>query len=180
MIMNKGKIIGSILGIILFVLLVAGATYAYITWTSEPIKNVVNSKCFDIYYTKGTDITGSIMPSNDYTNGLSTSIKFNINSSCDIDATGKLYLTTLDTTSSNLYREGLLNYQLLIGNTVTDVKGSITSSGEIVLDLGELTKATSASTSYTLYVWVDNNLVVNSDVNSVYYGNIRAETIQHE
>lgn len=177
--MEKGKTIGFILGVILFIILIVGITYAYITWTSDKINYNVSSKCFNVYYEKGTDITGMIMPSDDYSGGLYTSMKMDIKSSCNINASGKIYLNTLDTTSSNLYREGLLNYSVLKGTTVVS-SGSITSAGEIGIDIGTLNKSTSAITSYTVYVWIDNNIVQNSDVNSNYYGSIRVEAIGQE
>lgn len=176
--MNKGKFIGLVLGVILFIVVIAGFTYAYITWTSEKLNYNVGSKCFIVHYDKGNDITGMMIPSNDYTGGLSTTVKVNIDSSCDINATGKLYLNTLDTTSSNLYR-GLLKYQVVQGSNLID-DGVITDSGVITIDLGVLTMSTSAVTEYTVYVWIDNNLVENSDINSLYYGNIRTEAIQFE
>ena len=179
--MDKQKLFGTILGVILFILLIAGVTYAYLTWTSDPFNYRVSSMCFDVLYTKGTDISGAIMPSTSYTGGLSTTVKMNINSSCNIKARGKLYLNTNEETSSNLYRTGLLNYQVLKGRTViSGGSGSITESGEIEIDLGELTSATSATTSYKLYVWIDYNLVENSDAFSAYSGRIRAEAIQFE
>lgn len=177
--MKKGKIIGIVLSTIVFIILISGVTYAYITWTSEKINNNVNSKCFDIYYAKGTDIAGTMLPSNDYSGGLFSTIKMNIKSSCNINAKGKIYLNTLDTTSSNLYRVGLLNYTLLKGTTIIS-SGSITGPGEVAIDIGTLSKSTSASTDYTLYVWIDNNLVENTDVNSAYNGSIRAEAVQEE
>lgn len=177
--MKTGKIIGTILGVILFALLIAGISYAYITWTSGKNNYNVSSKCFDIYYDKGTDINGSMMPSEDYSGGLSTTVKMDIKSSCNINANGKIYLNTLEATSSNLYREGLLNYALLKDDVVLS-SGNITGFGEIEIDIGMLNKNTSATTSYTIYVWIDNNLVENTDVDSSYYGNIRAEATQLE
>ena len=175
--MNKQKIIGAILGVILFIAAITVITYAYITWTSGDINKVVSSKCFNVHYDKGTDISGAIMPSYDYTGGLSTTIKMNIDSSCNIRANGKLYLETKNETSNNLFREGLLNYHLVSGNTVIS-SGPITEKGEIVINLGELTPSTSASTSYTLYVWIDYNLVENTDAFSTYLGSIKGEAIQ--
>ena len=176
--MKESKIIGIVLGIVLFVFLIFGITYAYITWTSDKINRTVNSKCFDIYYQKGTDISGIMIPSLDYTGGLYTSVKMNISSSCDIRANGIIYLNTLDTTSSNLYREGLLNYQVVSGSTLLG-SGNITSNGEISINVGGLTKSDSATSEYTIYVWVDSDVIENSDINSVYYGSIRAEVIQY-
>ena len=176
--MKKAKIVGAVFGVILFIAAIAGITYAFISWTSENINKVVESKCFEIFYEKGNDITGSIMPSYEYTGGLSTTVKMDINPNCNMNANGKLYLVTDEDTSSNLYRTGLLNYQVLINDTVTDIKGNITSTGEIEIDLGPLSKNTSAVTEYTLYIWINYNLVTNSDVSLVYSGSLRAEAIQ--
>lgn len=175
--MNKYKVVGLILGVIIFSLCIAGITFALITWSSDNISRTVKSKCFNVLYTKGTDISGAINPSYDYTGGLSTTIKMNIDSSCNIKANGKLYLETKNETSNNLFREGLLNYHVVSGNTVIS-SGNITEKGEIEINLGELTAATSASTSYTLYVWIDYNLVENTDAFSTYLGSIRGEAIQ--
>lgn len=175
--MKKYKIVGIILGVIIFSLCIAGITYALVTWSSGNINRTVSSKCFNVLYTKGTDISGAITPSLDYTGGLSTTIMMNIDSSCDMRANGKLYLETGEVTSSNLFREGLLNYHLISGDTVIS-SGNITEVGEIEIDLGELTASSSASTSYTLYVWIDYNLVENNDAFSSYLGSVRGEAIQ--
>ena len=176
LIKNKKYVL--IIGIIAFILLVAGATYAYFSWTSNKINSVVSSRCFEIFYEKGNDIEGEIIPSYDYTGGLYSVAKMDINSSCNIDAIGKLYLNVSEETSTNLYREGLLNYQVLKNGELTDIKGNITSAGEIELNLGQLSKNTSAVTEYTIYVWVDYNLVTNSDIGSKFVGSIRGEAIQ--
>ena len=179
--MDKRKLIGMILGVTFFALMITGFTVAFYVWTSGKMSYTVDSTCFNVFYEKGNDITGVMMPSTDYTKGLFTTVKMDIDSGCAIDANGILYINTLDTTSSNLYRTGLLNYQVLKeGEVVSNGNGSITGSGEIAINLGELSKNESANTSYTVYVWVDNNLVENSDVNSVYNGNIRVEAVQFE
>jgi len=175
--MSKYKVVGIIVGVIVFSLCIAGITYALFTWNSDNINKKVSSKCFNVLYTKGTDISGAINPSSNYTGGLYTTVKMNIDSDCDIKANGKLYLETKNETSNNLFREGLLNYHVVKGSTVVS-SGPITSKGEIEIDLGELTASTSASTSYTLYVWIDYNLVENTDAFSSYLGSIRGEAIQ--
>lgn len=175
---NKTKLYGTILGVVLFTLLVAGFTYAALNWESTKTNIKLTSGCFDIYYDKGQDISGQLNPSSSYTDGLFATIKINIKNSCTTNGTGTLYLETLNTTSSNLYREGLLNYQVVKDGTATNLKGNITKSGEIALDIGTLTKASSASTTYKIYVWVNKDLLINSDANSKYYGKIRATATQ--
>ena len=180
----KSKITTSILIVVIVIIAVVGITFAYITWTSGKINTTGNSECFNVLYAKGTDIgsdqnTATLMPSNDYTGGLSSTVKIGFSSTCtNVSGTGIIKLNTLDTTSSNLYRTGLLNYQVVKDGTATNLKGNITKSGEIALDIGTLTKASSASTTYKIYVWVDKEVVINSDANSKYYGKIRATATQ--
>ena len=82
--MNKQKVIGLVIGVFAFLIMIAGITYAFVSWQSENINKTVSSKCFEIFYDKGTDINGVIMPSSDYTGGLFAMVKMNINSSCNI------------------------------------------------------------------------------------------------
>ena len=60
----------------------------------------------------------------------------------------------------------MLNYQVVKDDVATNLKGNITKSGEI------------ASTTYKIYVWVNKDLLINSDANSKYYGKIRATATQ--
>ena len=175
---EKPKTYGVILGVVLFILLISGLTYAALEWQSNKINIGITSSCFDIYYDKGQDISGQLNPTNVYTDGLYATIKINIKNTCTTTGEGTLYLETLSSTSSNLYRTGLLNYQVVKDDVATNLKGNITKSGEIALDIGTLTKASSASTTYKIYVWVDKEVVINSDANSKYYGKIRATATQ--
>ena len=180
----KSKVIFSVLFVLGIVLLVGGSTYAIFTWSSDNIKYTGSTECFDVYYLKGDDIgsneeKATLTPSYSYEGGLSSTIKFNFGEACNVNATAKLYLDTLDTTSSNLYKEGLLNYQVLINGTPSDtLKGSITTSGTTTINLGTLNKATSATDEYTVYVWLDYNKIENEHAASSYYGKIRAEVSQ--
>ena len=55
---KKIKTYGLVLGIVLFVLLIAGFTYAALNWRSSNIVISGNTECLDIESTKGSDITG--------------------------------------------------------------------------------------------------------------------------
>lgn len=181
--MNKSKIFGSIIGIILFIVLVAGFAYAWITWRGEDINTSGTSKCFDILYTKGNDISGTMYPASDYSKGLSSTVKVNIDSSCNIAASGKIILNTDNTTSSNLFtsRDGNypLHYQVLVNGTVNNsLSGIITSNDPVEINIGTLVSAGSATTEYTVYVWASAEDLINSDIGSVYNGSIALEVSQ--
>lgn len=178
---NKNKTVVAIIGTIIFIILVVGVTYAVLSWQSNKININLTSGCFDIYYDKGQDINGQLNPASSYTEGIYATIKVNIKNSCTTTGTGTLYLKTLNTTSSNLLdseRAGLLNYQVVKDGTATDLKGNITSTGEIALDIGELTKAGSATTTYKIYIWLNKQLLENNDYKSKYVGQIRLEATQ--
>ena len=183
----KSKFITSVLIVVIIVILVVGITFAYITWQSSNINNTGNSECFDILYVKGTDIgsdqnKATLMPSDDYAGGLSSTVKIGIDSKCTgVQAKGKIQLYTLSDTSSNLFREGLLNYVVLNGTTKIK-EGNITSTDVINIDIGNLKKVSSVNDadSYTVYVWISNDLVENNDAFSNYYGKIAASVEQYD
>lgn len=181
---NKKNTIISIALVITIIFLVSGITYAFYTFSSEDINYTGDSNCFNVFYINGDDIgsnenTITLMPSYTYNGGLSSTFKINFSDKCSrVSASGKLYLDTLDNTSSNLYKEGLLNYQLLINNEVTSIKGSITSSGTTEIDLGVLNKGSAAIDEYTVYVWLDYNKIENKHASSKYYGKLRVEVSQ--
>lgn len=179
---KKNKILSTILSVILLILLVASFTYAWYIFKGSKNNVTGVSNCFNVLYTKGNDINGTIMPSLDYTGGLSTSVKINMDSSCDIEATGKIILNTDSTTSSNLLdkrnNKYPLHYQVIINNNDTSLKGDITSYEPIEIDIGTLNYVKSAIYEYTIYIWISQEDIINSDVGSVYNGSISASVSQ--
>lgn len=181
----KDKIIKNILIVIIIIIAVVGITYAYITWTSDRMNTTGNSECFEVFYSKGTDIGSDqnmsiLMPTDDYTGGLSTTVKMGFSNACtNVNGKGIIVLNTLDTTSTNLFREGLLNYAVLKNDTKI-TEGSITSIEPIEIDVGTLKKVddVQAADSYTIYVWINNKLVSNDDYDSNYNGNINVRVEQ--
>ena len=107
---KKIKTYGLVLGIVLFVLLIAGFTYAALNWRSSNIVISGNTECLDIESTKGSDITGeelllldesSIINNNKITikeGMVVTNVTAKIKSGCTIGA----YMTlNLNVTSLN-------------------------------------------------------------------------------
>jgi hypothetical protein len=58
---KKIKIIGTIIGIVLFVILIAGFTFAWFTWESSRINISGNTACFNINYTEGNLVTDDML-----------------------------------------------------------------------------------------------------------------------
>ena len=107
---KKIKIYGVVLGIILFILLISGLTYAILSWRSSNITIAGNSECLEVDSVKGSNITGSdlllldksqVVNSNQITirtGMVVTNITAKLKSSCTLDG----YLTiNLKTTTLN-------------------------------------------------------------------------------
>ena len=131
---KKIKIYGVVLGIILFILLISGLTYAILSWRSSNITIAGNSECLEVDSVKGSNITGSdlllldksqVVNSNQITirtGMVVTNITAKLKSSCTIDGylTINLKTTTLNSgfTSSGK-STGALKYVLASYNPST-------------------------------------------------------------
>ena len=122
-----GDIIKIVLGIILFILLISGLTYAILNWRSSNITITGTSECLEVDSVKGSNITGSdlllldesqVVNSNQITiraGMVVTNITAKLKSSCTLDGylTINLKTTTLNsgfTSSGN--STGALKYVL--------------------------------------------------------------------
>ena len=57
---KKIKMLGAIVGIIMFIVLIAGATYAWVTWQSDNTRLSGNTGCFpDINYVNGNTLSSN-------------------------------------------------------------------------------------------------------------------------
>jgi len=107
--MDKRKIIGAILGILVFVILMLGVTYAYFAWASPEEENtdinlvVTKDIAKLIVYNKGDDNFGgsSPIPSNDFTGGVSTTIEFWKKPDTTKKLYGQLYMEIMDLIDNN-------------------------------------------------------------------------------
>ncbi len=195
---SRAKIIGSILGVIGFVALVAGATYAWLTWRSNNIIIAGSSKCFDINYTISREIGTAQEPAKlryfksynrDNRNQLVDNpeyaeVSLSIDPSCtDIAGTGTIYLTTnSEGTSSEILAGGLYYTLTSVTNNVETVlkEGAITSASEIMLKNDINVTSSSNSTLYRVYVWINGEIAGDTYLNKTYAGSIRAEVISKE
>ena len=176
--MKNNKLLYSILIVLLIILLSVGITYAIYTWSGSININGI-SECFEVNYVKGQDIGSEESPAklslaSNYTEGLSTVVKVNLNDTCTIlNGTGTLYLNTDSITSNILLTSNVLKYQVLDGTTEI-TNGIITSTG--TLAIYDNIPITNEEKSITVYIWIDGNLVTNDNVSeiltSVYKGNI--------
>ena len=173
--MEKHKIVGTVIGVLAFIALVAGLTYAWFTWTSG--NTIINgtTECFTINYVNGQNISGEIVPSASYTGGKTTTVQIGISPSCTIGGTGIIKLTTEASTTMNL-ADGAVKYAVYNGGSEVS-SGSVTSG---TIDLATVNLTTSQVT-YTIYIWVDGEITDNTYVGTSYSGYIHATAEQtHE
>ena len=190
---KKIKIYGVVLGIILFILLISGLTYAILNWRSSNITITGTSECLEVDSVKGSNITGSdlllldsgVVNNNQITittGMVVTNITAKLKSSCTIDGylTINLKTTTLNsgfTSSGN--STGALKYVLasydpstyttintsaLNGKTFDIVTtGSITSTGTLKIKETQLSKDTTLA--YLVIFYIDG-AKANNDIGS--------------
>lgn len=193
--MDKKKLIGTIIGVTLFAALIAGATFAWLTFDAEVTNGNYNTTTMDfvINYTKGTDIaaddgTGvpilSTATSTD-ARGLTVSAYRTATS-----AEGTLYIKMTSTSTGSLTTSGALNYAVCSG-TSSDAActGSLTSGSTGVLATGtvttvgettmyETTNIPTTQTYYWIFFWLDSSTITNDHIGQTFEGYIHASATQ--
>lgn len=192
---KKVKTYGLVLGVTLFVFLVAGFTYAALTWRSNNITINGSTECLDIDYTKGQDITGGnlllldkskIISNNKITitNGMVLSnLTAKIKSSCTIDGylTLNLKVTSLNsafTSSGN--STGGLNYALVsydpetystvdvttLNGKTFDIIGAGAITRTSTIKLKDVQLSKNSTVAYIVIFYLDGDLTNDDAVNT--------------
>ena len=186
---KKVKTYGIVLGVLLFLLLAVGITYAVLAWKSSNISILGNAECLDINYVKGNNISDEILlfdesqiiNGNKITikNGMGlTNVTAGIKSNCTIDGyiTINLNVSSLNSTfTSSGTSNGALKYVLASydSSTYTTIdtitlnnisfnileKGSITETGTIKIYEDQLSNT--KTKGYLLILYIDGDLVTN-------------------
>ncbi len=181
--------IGTIIGVIAFIALIAGATYAWVTNGITPTNGNYNlgTMKFNVTYNKGTDITAAtggvpIVSTPTTENTASLSVTANkVNGSAP--GTLTISLNTNETgTDAALLNANVLHYAICVGtctntSNLTQVANTntITSTGK--LDILS-TPLTASPTTYNIYFWLDSSAMNETLVGKSYSGFISADAIQ--
>lgn len=91
--------------VIIVGLAIAGGTYAYMTFSATVNNGTYNtgSKCFIVDYTDNTQtLTGTLFPSVGPSSGIVGSVSLKVNSTCNVNGKGTLYLHVNSGTSTQL------------------------------------------------------------------------------
>ena len=172
--MKSYKIFGTIFGVLAFIALVVGITYAWLFWTSGNTIIGGSTECFTINYVNGQNISGQITPSSTYTGGKTTTVQIGIDSSCNIGGSATIKLTTDNSSTINL-SEGAVKYAVYNSDTLVS-EGAITGETQALATV-DLTKV---ATTYTVYVWIDGEIADNDYVGKTYSGYIHVSATQVE
>ena len=185
--MKKAKIVGTIIGVILFVAAIAGVTYAWFTWQSGNINISGSTGCFTIDYGIGQEIgagsSESLKLGTSYTDGLYAEVTLGLNNRCTgISGKGSLYLNTNTAGTDTDILTGALKYtalRILDQESTIIAEGVLTSTDRITLATNIDLSATATNYTYRVYVWIDGEIADNTYADATYSGYISAEAIQN-
>lgn len=190
----------------MFVIVIAGFTYAYYTWKSTKVNTSGTSECFKINYVNGQDITGTDLApigEEDFINGNTikivdgmalTTVSIGIDSSCNISGDGKILLTpsSISPAFTTGNSSGSIKYKIVeysssiypdvtVGNLKNQQftildEGSITSSASI--DLYSMSLFSGVTNEYIIIFYLDEILVTNDAIGATFDGTISATATQ--
>ena len=207
--MNNGKkvkLIGAIVGILLFVVCIAGVTYAWITWSSDNTRLSGKSGCFpDINYTKGDTLSAdnvllfdedSIINNNTFLmkSGMTyLDVTASVNGGCNTRVALELEVNVTELSSAFVSGDsvGAFKYALLSydPSTITDLSELVGKSLEII-DNNSITnngivkvagnRLTTETKGYLLVFYVDGDLAFNDAQHSTFSATITGKAVQIE
>lgn len=188
--MKKSKLVGIIIGIFLFVCLIAGLTYAWFSWKGSDVVVEGSVACFNIDYLSlkeiGTnDNAIQLSMVNSYDESEYAEVSIALNSECtNIHGLATLYLNTnAEETDSDIF-DGAFKYTVVkvdaVGNELATISNGVISSAEKI-KLAENIKINSTNPSiYRIYVWINGVEAGNSYANLNYSGYISAEAVSSD
>lgn len=201
---KKAKLLGAIVGILLFIVAIAGITYAWLSWQSSNTDISGKTECFVINYTNGQSLStdniylfdeSEIISDNkilikdgmgllNVTAGLDSTCGTNANLNIEINVTNlsSAYITG---NSKGAFKYVLASYD----PTITDItglkgesldiinSGSITAIGPITLEPIALEATVKG---YLLIFYVDGDLAYNDAIYSTFTATIKGTATQTE
>ena len=155
--MEKRKVLGTIIGVLAFIALIAGISFAWFSWQSS--NNTLVSFTVggvDITFDAGADITSSkLRPVSTKEVGVSKgyAVKKTITASSPLTAYLNLYLT-LETLPDGLKHESFI-WELYKGTDLVG-KGNFKNANQgDKITIASNQKITNTTSTYDLYIWID-------------------------
>lgn len=205
---KKVKLVGTIVGILLFIILIAGVTYAAFVWRSENINISGTSECFTINYVPGPTINNesvilfdesSIISNNTITvkNGMAvTGMAIGIDSRCSVSGIITVNLKpdnlnpafTSSGQSTGAFKYAIASYDPSVYSTISvsalaNKTFNIIKSGSIT-DTSQITllneELSNVSNGYLIIFYVDGDLAMNDAQDSTFSATITGIATQTE
>ena len=165
---NKKKII--ILGIITFIIIILSTTFAFYTWSSNTNQDIdvsFNLSGLDAYihYNKGTDVlTGTLLPSTDYTGGISTEIElWKDASAASRILYGHIYMD-ITTIGTNLANEPALKWAITSNGEVLNTGDFVGQSNGNSISLKLNIPLQTTKQLFQIYIWLDESMEINDAI----------------
>lgn len=202
--MDKRKLTVTIVGVILFTLLIAGATFAFLLFTTNITNGNYNTKTkdFNIIYKGGTAVSEMLQTDNPTTSNLSKGSLLVTASKTAETAKASSFKINLDITNNTITTKSIA-YAVCKNSCPTDVKlatisgsgtsttatcasgvvacGTISGTTDITLyDDTETFNTNSAvpTTTYKIYFWVNLATLVETDFDKEFSAKITASATQ--
>ena len=184
----KKDIIKIFVGILILVLILASATYAWFSFktTDSSIHGTVG--CFEINYDKGQDIGSvdnpySMRPTCNYNEGASAIVSIGLSQKCNLKARASINLNTNafilndgNTSGFSTGTKNVLGYQVVklengVETPISGCSGHINNSSTV--SLCEVDVNSVELEKYKVYVYLDCNNVTTTYIGAVYTGYIQ-------
>ena len=176
--MSKKKIlIISIVSVVALVLMIFGGTYAFMLLSTNAENVNTGSGKLDIYYDVPDNISGNIALSTDRSGGLFTTAVAKLNTGSE-EALFNMYitptaLTNLDISAFKWEAEGVRNGEVVCSGS-GDFNGKVVNEKIPVIESCELT---TNNTTFTIYIWLDANLIVSAVGGASFGAKISADSV---
>ena len=197
--MNKRKVIGTIIGVIVFGALVVGATFAWFSYgiTFNNATYNFTSRNFSIVYNHGSDITGANIygetPTiNDFTGPTDGRVDITASTVANsLNGTMEIYLFINSSAPSQILTSGAVEYAIVEEGSnytisTTPYKGNIQTGTLTYIENQGYKKelatnliVTSTPRIYHVYIWIDGELIDETFPNETSFsGYIGATAVQ--
>ena len=201
--MDKRKLFGTIIGVAMFAALIAGATFAWLTFTATVVEDtgayITGARNFVINYTNGNDITSlpiltlttaaevasnSSQETSAKASSLTVKAKLHENTSPKGDMKLTLY-TTQDT--GTFISSGAIRYSVSINGGTPTAPTTLSSTQEdlVLSRTGETDNIThlidtTTDETITVYFWLDAFTIDNEMMGKQFAASLRASAVQNE
>lgn len=172
--------------ILLLTIIIVGTTYAYLVTTTNSSTGAVSgtSSELNVVYSPGKPFDGMISLSEDKSGGLSTTVNISITED-SVQANANLFIK-LEKFSSSLASSGFIWEVYKNDDTKPFSTGTFEycQTGETQKKCAEKDKLyivsdyplSTTNTEFTVYVWLNGDIVGNEVINAEFQGSISAET----